>query len=405
MKRTRSSITTHRAKRLSLMILCSFLSTVPAQRIEAQSVGSIRADIVNGTTGAPGRADVVTLYDLAAGMEAVAFLENLEGSFTLEDIEVKRSAFLLQATYAGVNYSQTVSFAGGNIVEATVTVYDVTDEWKDIEIRSARFLFRRDHDKMKVDKLYVVENKTEPKRTFYGPEGTLRFQLPPGIETPQSVSASHESGMPIPQTSMPLSDGTGYATDTALKPGATDIAISYEVDYGSENFVFEDKTFVQTSELIALVAPADIEVDAKGRGWRELGLEPQGRFSVYQMTNVAAGTPIQMTFSGGSEHAEELVASSSSSAPASTSASTSASSMGGAAPGGGLSEGGGGGQRVFTIQDPILPQIWIVVLLMGAALGYGLLTVLVASKEVAISKSSAKTQDGNNKTESKRGTN
>jgi hypothetical protein len=380
---------THRAKRLLWLALFSFLSIVPEQWVEAQSGGSIQANIVNGTTGAPGGADVVTLYDLAAGMEAVAFAEDVEGSFTLEDIEVKRSAFLLQATYAGVNYSQTLSFAGGNTIEATVTVYDVTDAWDDIEIRTARFLIRREHDGLMVDKLYVVENKTEPKRTFYDPEGTLHFQLPPGVERPRSVSANYENGMPIPQTSMPLADGTGYATDTALKPGATDIAISYEVDYSTESFGFREKAFIPISELIFLVAPADIEVDAQG--WQDLGLEPQGRFAVYQQLNVSAGAPIEMTLSGGSDHSAELVGSSSSS--------PSSSSMGGS----GSSGGGGSGQQVITIQDPILPQIWIVVLLMGAALAYGLLTVLIPSKEEPISKSSGKSQGGNKKNNSERG--
>ena len=326
------------------------ISTADAQ------TGVVKGAIVNGTTGEPGSAETLTLYDLASGMEPVAFVEHVSGSFTLEDIDIAGGRpFLLQASSGGVSYNEQINFAGGPEIETTITVYDVTTESKDIEIRTARYLIRREHDQLKIDKLFVVENTSEPKRTVYHPEGAFRFALPPGSEE-YSVSASSASGMPVPQTASPLADGSGYAAETALKPGITDIAISYVEDYSTGSYHLQEQAFYQLPELMVLVAPADLEVT--GDGWESLGPEPQGRFSVFRLSNVEPGNAFELDLSGGSEHAQELVS------PSSSDGSSGSSQM-----------------NVTTLPDPLRPQLWILVLLMAAALAYGLLASLIPTDE------------------------
>jgi hypothetical protein len=332
------------------------LLTTPALAQVGQGV--VRGQIVNGTTGEPGRAETLTLYDLSSGMEAVALAEDVSGTFLLEDLEVEaQTPYLLQATYDGVNYSQTINFGRGYEAEATLTVYDVTSEWEDIEIETARFLVRREHDRLRIDKLYVVDNKTAPNKTLYDPVGSLRFSVPAGVEL-GSVSASSSGGMPIPQSASPLSDGSGYAASTALKPGTTDLALSYEVDYASERYFIQEKTYHPISELLVLVSPADIQVEAPG--WEEMGPDPQGRFTVFRQVMVEAGSRVEMVLSGGSEHAADLTSS-----PEGESSS---------------------GTKVTTLPDPTRAQKWIIVALMGAALAYGLLTALIPAKESQSSK-------------------
>ena len=112
--------------------------------------------------------------------------------------------------------------------------------------------------------------------------------------------------------------------------------------------------------MLVLVAPADIELDAEG--WEDLGPEPDGRFHVLRRDNVAAGTPLEFSLSGGSEHAEDLIPSSSN--------------------GGGAGETGGqpsGQLQITVLPDPTSSQRWIVVTLMAAALAYGLLASLISA--------------------------
>lgn len=316
--------------------------------------GVLRLTITNGTTGGPGSAERVALIQMASGMEALATRENVSGTVVLEGIEVEgQRPYLLQVTSGGVNYNEPVNFGRGYEAQAEVTVYDVARTWNDLEVTTARFLFRREHEKLRVDKLFVITNRTEPKKTFYDAEGTFRFHLPSELVELHTVSASFESGMPVQQAASPLADGTTYVTRTAFKPGTTDIAISYDVDYAEETHEFSEQAYYPLQEVMALVAPADIEVEAEG--WNNLGPEPEGRFVVYQKADVAAGTPLALMLSGGSEHAADLVSS---------------------ADEGGGGSGGGEGRQVVTLPDPTIPQKWIVVLLMGAALTWGLLIAL-----------------------------
>jgi len=322
--------------------------------------GIVRGTIENGTTGGPGQAEKVTLLRLSSGMEPIQTVESVSGSFRLENIEVEgETPYLLQITSGGVNYNEPINFGRGYEVESSFTVFDVTSDWQDVTVSTARYLVRREHDRLRIDKLFVIDNQTEPKKTLYDPDGTFRFVIPPDVAELRSVSASSGSGMPVPQPASPLPDGSGYVTRTAFKPGTTDFSVSYDVEYEAERYRFEDRAFHPLSELLVLVAPADIELDAEG--WEDLGPEPEGRFNVLRRTNVSAGTPIEILFSGGSDHAENLIPSSS--------------TDGGS---GGVAEGQ---PQITVLPDPTSAQKWIVVTLMAAALAYGLLASLVAAPQ------------------------
>jgi hypothetical protein len=256
-----------------------------------------------------------------------------------------------------VNYNQPVRFGRGYEAEATVTVYSATSEWKDLEISTARFVFRREQDDLRVDKLFVVENKTEPKKTFFRAEGTFRFHLPPDLKELISVSAAGpDSGMPVSQVAQPAADGSGHIARIALKPGSTKIGISYRVDYAKGSYVFKDKAFYPLPDFMALVSPLDIQVEAAGL--ESMGADPQNRFRVFGAKNVSAGAPIELHLSGGSEE-------------------TTAAVSGSGASGG---ERGDSAPRRRALPDPYRAQKWTIVLLMAAALSYGLLASLVPAR-------------------------
>jgi hypothetical protein len=320
--------------------------------------GVVRGTIENGTTGEPGQAEKVTLLRLSSGMEPIQAVESVSGRFTLENIEVEgETPYLLQVTSGGVNYNQPVNFGRGYEVETSFTVFDVTSDWQGVTVSTARYLVRREHDLLRIDKLFVIDNRTEPQKTLYDPEGTFRFVIPPDVAELRSVSASSGGGMPVPQPASPLPDGSGYVTRTAFKPGTTDFSVSYDVEYKADGYRLEDRAFYPLSEMLVLVAPADIELDAEG--WEDLGPEPEGRFNVLRRTNVSAGTPLEILFSGGSDHAEELIPSSSTD--------------------GGNGDEAGGQPQITVLPDPTSAQKWIVVTLMAAALAYGLLASLVGA--------------------------
>ena len=119
------------------------------------------------------------------------------------------------------------------------------------------------------------------------------------------------------------------------------------------------QSFFVLPELLVFLAPPDMNVEAED--WEILGVEPQGRFSAIRKSDVAPGDPIRFELSGGSAVAPDLVPS------------TSGSSGAAAAPA--ASTGG----TVTRLTDPTLASKWVLVILMAAALGYGLLAALFPS--------------------------
>jgi hypothetical protein len=279
----------------------------------------------------------------------------VSGNFEITDIEVEgERPMLLQVTSQGVNYNEPVRFGRGYEAEVEVTLYDVMREWndRDLQVTTARVLYRREGDRLQVDEVYVVENRTSPKKTYHDPERGFRFYLPSSsLRELRSVSARGESGMPVPQQAAPLPDGSGYVTRTAFKPGETEVVVSYEVDYGEDGYRIESRVFYALPEYYVFVAPTDVNIEADG--WEHLGPEPEGRFVALRKRDVTPDTPLRMTLSGGS---------------ASSTASSSDGGRGESAP--------SGNAQIEIIPDGTHYSKAVVVIFMAAALAFGLLKTL-----------------------------
>lgn len=341
--------------RRALLALAFLIAANPAH---AQPRGGVlRVTLIDGTNGGEGAAESATLIRLGTEMTPVKELGPVSGDFEITGFEVEgERPMLLRVTASGVSYNQPVNFFRGYEADVEVTVYDAFDEWDDdvLEVTTSRFLYRREDDRLLVDKVFVVENRTSPPRTYFDPEGTFRFHLPTGdLLELHSVSASSALGVPVPQQATPLPDGSGYVTKTAFKPGETQIAVSYEVRYTNDGYEVAGRAFHPFPELLVFVAPPDIDVTAEG--WEDLGVEPQGRFSAIRKRDVPPGAPIRFALSGGSPRAGQLVPSSEGSGPPPNT---------------------GAQGTVTRIPDTTRASKWVLVVLMAAALGYGLLATL-----------------------------
>jgi hypothetical protein len=341
---------------ISRALLVVMALTAAAPVFSQPRGGILRVRLSNGTTGGAGSAEKVTLFRLRNEMVPAKELGAVEGSFEITDIEVEgERPMLLQVTSQGVNYNEPVRFGRGYEAEAAITVYDVVREWnsRDLEVTTARVLFRREGDRLLVDEVYVVENRTNPKKTYHDPERGFRFHLPTAnLRELRSVSARGESGMPVPQQAAPLPDGSGYVTRTAFKPGETEMVVSYEVGYGPDGFRMDSRVFYPLPEYYVFVAPTDVNIEAEG--WEHLGPEPEGRFVALRKRDVTPSTPLQMKLSGGSGSSASGEEGSQQPAPAAPA----------------------GNAQVAIIPDRSHYSKAVVVLLMAAALAFGLLRTL-----------------------------
>ena len=338
----------------------------------AAAAQPVRVTIVNGTTQGPASADLVTLYRLGEGMEPVDQVENPEAQVTLEAPDDGAAAggirsFLLQATYRGVNYNAPVRLNPGETTEAAIVVYDPFAEWDETEIGLStwRALYRRmpgERDALRVDHIFVVQNRSEPPRTFIHDDETLRFRLPPEdllLELP-TVSSTGETGMPVPQSSFAVGDQGDYAIRTAFKPGETEIVLSYAVAYEGERYEARLVAPRASPEVLLLASPLDMDLalpPGAPPGWEVLGPDQEARLTAARKFGVAAGEAVGMIFSGGTPP------------PAAT-------TPGGRQLPGLVAPSEDERSAVGTIgrlPDPTIASKWALALLMAAALGFGLL--------------------------------
>lgn len=364
--------------------------------------GPVRVTLVNGTTGEPGRADLLTLYRLGQGMEPVASVEDAAGAAVLEaPAEAAPGSFprpyLLQATYAGVNYNRPVRLDADGSAEATLTVYDPFDRWEEggIALTTWRALYRRQPsaagagaNTLRADHIFVIENRTAPPRTFASDRETLRFRLPgeDALVGVPSVSATGATGMPVPQSPFPVEgraaggDYADYAVRTAFKPGETEVVLSYEVAYPGERHEASLVAPRDSPEVMLLAAPADLALalpeDFSGpaaAGWEFLGPDPEAGLNVARKTGVEAGDPVRMVFSGGSAPAADAGPAAFSAPPARPTAGAGGGALppveAPAASGDSVSPVG----TIGVLPDPSRAGKWALALLMAAALGFGLL--------------------------------
>ena len=346
----------------------------------------VRVTLVNGTTQVGASVDLVTLYRLGQGMEPVDSVENPAEQVTLEAPDQTSAdgtppaggirPFLLQASYRGVNYNAPVRLTPGETTEAAIVVYDPFEEWNDTDIGLStwRALYRRmpgERDALRVDQIFVVDNRTDPPRTFTSNDETLRFRLPPEgtlLELP-TISSTGETGMPVPQSSFAVGDEGDYAIRTAFKPGETEIVLSYAVAYEGERYEAALIAPRASPEVLLLASPLDMDLEIPAGappGWELLGADESAGITAARRFDIAAGEAVGMIFSGGT--------------PPPAAAGTPSGPPGGT-PGGrplpGLvaqseAERSAVGS-VGLLPDPTIASKWALALLMAAALGFGLL--------------------------------
>ena len=347
--------------------------TLAATATPAQPV---RVTLVNGTTQEAASADLVTLYRLGQGMEPVDSVESPAAQVTLEAPDEGPAAggirpFLLQASYRGVNYNAPVRLTPGETTEAAIVVYDPFTEWSEPEIGLStwRALYRRmpgQRNALRVDHIFVVDNRSDPPRTFTHDDETLRFRLPPEgtlLELP-TVSSTGETGMPVPQSSFRVGDAGDYAIRTAFKPGETEIVLSYAVAYDGERHEAALIAPRASPEVLLLASPLDMRLALPAGappGWEILGPDEEARLIAARKFDVAAGEAVGMIFSGGT--------------PPPATAASGGSLTGRPLPGlvAESPEAESGTGSIGRLPDPTIASKWALALLMAAALGFGLL--------------------------------
>lgn len=253
--------------------------------------------VINGTTGRPIVGQKVELLALGEEMRATAETQSgKDGSFTFALKETPGAPhILLQTLYHGISYNVPV-MSSNLAAPAQINVYETTRDASQVKVSLPVMLAQASGNALLVQQLYLVENKTMPAKTLVDPNGTFFFDLPPAAQLQDpSVLVVGSSGIPLPQTPMAKSGG-GYLLNYAMKPGETEIRVSYRVNSAGNIRELRHRLFYSLESSQVLILPANLKASAVGL--QRTGTDPNTQAAAYQLGPMEKGSSLDLKVEG-----------------------------------------------------------------------------------------------------------
>jgi hypothetical protein len=288
-----------------IKIFIVFLFTILSQ-LKAEEL-NLKISLKNGTNGGVGRADTIKLIALQGGMTPIGEFKDKEGDFVLEKINFPDEApVLIQVSYKGANYNKMVPPTPmfRNKVQE-ITVYDITSEFKNIDVKSLMQILREENS-VRVYKIFLIENQTNPPKSFHNKETPLEIYVPKEATEVFGQLKQGDSKMGIPLT---LTDGAkGKILDRPILPGTSELQISFALPAKSlsdvafkDEFSFEDRK----SPRVIFFKPKDMKIDVKGASAKEEINDniPQGLGAL--RATYPSNSPVEISVVGGKFEPEE----------------------------------------------------------------------------------------------------
>ena len=113
---------------------------------------------------------------------------------------------------------------------------------------------------------------------FVNNDGTFKFRIPEsshGVETLQVNTGL----VPINLTPITTAEPGVFAINTPIRPGVTQVAFGYHVDYNNRFFGYSENLFYDMHNIILLTAPADMMI--QGEGIANAGGDAHRGFSIF----------------------------------------------------------------------------------------------------------------------------
>jgi hypothetical protein len=253
------------------------------------SAGTLTGTVTNGTTGKPVPRQDVILISLQGGMQPVETVQtDAEGRFRFNRPEIGQGPMLVRVPYESVNYHQAAP-PGRDTVE--VKVFEANAPANSSQLTSRTIIYQPNGTRLLVGEEFLIENTAKPPATYANSKGTFEFEIPDGAQLGQ-VSASGPGGMPVTQGTIDKAKNR-YAVDFPLKPGESNIRVSYEMPYDAGKATIRAASAVPVARVM-IAAPVGVQVSAEG--FAPAGTD-QG-FTLITRENVAAGASFNVALSG-----------------------------------------------------------------------------------------------------------
>jgi hypothetical protein len=285
---------------LGLAVLLFLTGTSPAQDGPAvsdqlQSTTDVVVKIVNGTTGEPGRADVVTLRLRRSTLGPLdsGFVVREEVTFYGLDL-VDYQEYIVEATLDDIPYYATAKGRELGTGPLTVHVFDTTGDLSGLEVVGMNLILRRGESELDVEYLISLANNTVPQQTIVGSPASLEMALPPAAHDKrlEIVSRPHVAEMPL--GSARQAGWTGL--QVPFPPGQSRLRLTFQMPYEDEAEIPIGFSLPVANWSI-LAFPFDLSV--RGFGLEQTTGTGDADYSRFMGSELEAGRELVLTVSGG----------------------------------------------------------------------------------------------------------
>lgn len=188
----------------------------------------IRGRLVNGTTGAPVRAERLTLLRLSEGMQPLQTLNSAGPDFAFAPIPAPDGPHLIRAEFQGESYNQMIPPAPRFYrAPQTITVYDAGAKRADVQITAALQVTKVQNG-LRVESMYIIANQSQPRRSFSTDD--LFVYVPTGATEVRGGLRHESSQMAIPLQLTPSGKPGYFRLGRGFRPGSSELTISYLVE-------------------------------------------------------------------------------------------------------------------------------------------------------------------------------
>jgi hypothetical protein len=239
-----------------LFLLLALLIATPASAV------TLQGQVVNGTTGETGTADLVAVFDVTKpSVEPIASAENVTGAFTLEGIpEAAAAHFRLEVHANGMVFTQSIS---GFDAPVDAFLYETTDDLSGVTLLRHHVIFTRDPEHLQVTEFMEFENRSEPARVISADARPMRIHLGHDMHGEPNASIW---GMAAPED-VPLvrtDEAPILGFERALQPGSTRVVVRYLVHEENRSYRWESTSLFDTEERKILINPTDAVLESTG---------------------------------------------------------------------------------------------------------------------------------------------
>ncbi len=277
--------------------ICAILVLIQTSASYGQT-SIINGTIKNGTTGGSAQVASLTLIGFESGMKIIDDLRNVESSFTFENVSssVERQ-YLLQAEYKGVLYNANVTIPpGGESVSVEVVVYEQTGSQNDLNVTNAQYQISMSGTTLQVLKMYNVSNESENPGTYLNEKGTFLFVIPENSHGINYITVN--TGLvPINQEPISTDRPDMFAINYPIKPGVTQVSVSYHVDYTQRVHFFSENILYEMHNLVVVTTPSNIELESSQLVMS--GADAHQDFSAYTSKHLSKGDQFSFSIAGG----------------------------------------------------------------------------------------------------------